>query len=46
LTRPEVTIDPAQLADLPRGSNVLWQVEVTLPDGERASSPTFVTRIE
>ena len=46
LTRPEVVIDPARLADVPRGSRVLWQVEVTLPDGERAVSPTFVTGVQ
>lgn len=46
LTRPEVAIDSARLADVPRGSRVLWQVQVTLPDGERAVSPTFVTRVQ
>lgn len=46
LTTPEVVIDSARLADVPRGSRVLWQVEITLPDGERAVSPTFVTRVQ
>ena len=46
LTSPEVVIDSARLADVPRGSRVLWQVAVTLPDGERVVSPTFVTRVQ
>jgi hypothetical protein len=46
LTRPEVVIDPARLADVPPGSRILWQVEVTLPSGERVSSPTFVARVQ
>jgi hypothetical protein len=46
LTRPELVIDAARLADLLPGSRVLWQVQVTLPDGERAVSPTFVTRVQ
>ena len=46
LTRPELVIDPAQLVDVPRGSRVLWHVEVTLPNGERIVSPTFATRVE
>jgi hypothetical protein len=46
LTEPEVTIDPAALAMLTPGSRVLWQVEVTLPTGERETSPTFAARVQ
>ena len=46
LTRPEVTVDAARLADVPQGSRLLWQVEVTLPNGERTRSSTFVTRVQ
>jgi hypothetical protein len=46
LTTVEVTIDAGQLAALPSGARVLWQVETTFPDGERTRSSTFVTRIE
>jgi hypothetical protein len=45
LTRPEVVIDAASLSDVPEGSRILWQVEVTLPSGERVVSPTFVVRV-
>jgi hypothetical protein len=46
LTRPELLIEAAQLAAVPEGSRVLWQVEVTQPNGERVLSPTFVTRVQ
>ncbi len=29
-----------------RGASVLWQVDVSLPNGERLASPTFITRVE
>jgi hypothetical protein len=46
LTEPAVTIDPATLAALKPGARVFWQVEATLPGGERATSQTFAARIK
>ena len=45
LTVPEIVVDPSALAALPAGAGVLWQVDVSLPTGERITSPTFVNRI-
>jgi hypothetical protein len=45
LSSPEYVVPPEALANVASGSRVLWQVDVTLPDGGRASSPTFVTRV-
>ena len=46
LTAPEFTVEPAVLARLPEGASVFWQVDVSLPNGERLTSPTFITRVE
>ena len=46
LMTPEFAVDPAVLADLPGGARVLWQVDASLPNGDRVTSPTFVTRVE
>jgi hypothetical protein len=46
LTEAAFAVDPAVLAGLPAGAAVLWQVEASLPGGERRTSPTFVTRVE
>jgi hypothetical protein len=46
LTTPVFTVEPALLSSLPGAANVLWQVEMSLPTGERLTSPTFVTRVE
>ena len=46
LTAPELVVEPAVLAGLPGGASVLWQVDVSLPAGQRITSPTFVTRVE
>jgi hypothetical protein len=45
LTVPELVVAPAALAALPAGAIVLWQIDVSLPSGERITSPTFVNRI-
>ena len=45
LTVPEIVVEPAALAALPAGAIVLWQLDVSLPTGERITSPTFVNRI-
>lgn len=45
LTEVAVTIDRTTLAALTAGSRVFWQVEVTLPTGERTTSPTFAARV-
>ena len=39
------TLAPAQLAPYATGAAILWQVEATLPDGDRVTSRTFVTRV-
>jgi hypothetical protein len=46
LTEPEFTVEPAVLSRLPGGVPVLWQVEVSLPNGERLTSSTFSTRVK
>ena len=45
LTTPEFRVDPAALADLPPGTTVLWQVEMSLPTGQAISSRTFDARV-
>ena len=45
LTSPEFTVEPAVLS-LPSGASVFWQVDVSLPNGERLTSPTFITRVK
>jgi hypothetical protein len=46
LTAPAFVVEPAAPAGLRAGANVLWQVDVSLPKGERVASPTFITRVE
>ena len=46
LAEPSFLGPESALAALPKDSRILWRVEVTLPDGERVASPTFVTRLE
>jgi hypothetical protein len=46
LNVPSFTLAPVQLAPYPAGAAILWQVEATLPDGERVTSRTFVTRVQ
>ena len=45
LAEPALLVPSAALSSLPPGSRLLWRVEVVGPDGERAASPTFVTRL-
>jgi hypothetical protein len=46
LTAAEFAVEPAVLAGLSGGASVLWQVDVSLPNGERLTSPTFISRVE
>jgi hypothetical protein len=46
LTVAEFVVQPAAFARLTSGSSVFWQVDVTLPTGERITSPTFVARVQ
>lgn len=46
LTTPELVVDPDRLSGVASGTRVLWQVDVTLPGGERVTSPTFTARVE
>jgi hypothetical protein len=41
LTAPELVVPADRLATLPLGSQVFWQVDVVLPEGNYRSSPTF-----
>jgi hypothetical protein len=45
LTAPEFTVGPDTLSALKAGERVLWQVELTRPDGVRISSRTFVQEV-
>jgi hypothetical protein len=46
LLAPEFLIEPAALSGLPGGASVFWQVDVSLPNGERRTSSTFITRVQ
>ena len=46
LAAPELVVEPASLSSLPSGASVLWQVDASLPNGERVTSSTFITRLE
>ena len=46
LTTPEFAVDPAVLAGLSSGARVFWQVDVSLANGERRTSSTFITRLK
>jgi hypothetical protein len=46
LTAPEFTVEPAVLSRLPGGVRLFWQVVVSLPDGQRLTSPTFIIRVK
>jgi hypothetical protein len=45
LTSAEFTVGPDALSTLRAGDRVLWQVEMTRPDGVRVSSRTFVQQV-
>ena len=46
LTVNELTLPAASLDGLLTGAQVLWRVEIVLPDGRRVTSPTFIHRLE
>lgn len=46
LMTPEFVVLPAHLSTLPNGATVFWQIDVSLPTGERITSPTFVVRVQ
>jgi hypothetical protein len=46
LTTPVFVVESDRLSNLPSGAGVLWQVEASLPTGERVTSPTFIARVE
>lgn len=46
LEEPRYRVPPEALADLPRGTDLLWRVEARLADGGTVASPTFTTPIE
>jgi hypothetical protein len=43
---PEYRVPADSLSNLPAGSRLFWQVVVSMPNGERISSPTFVVRVQ
>jgi hypothetical protein len=45
-TAAEYAVEPSVLSRLPDGATVLWQVDVSLPNGERLTSSTFITRVK
>jgi hypothetical protein len=46
LAEPAFVLERDTLAGVAPGARVLWQVDVTLPDGETVSSDTFVVRVQ
>lgn len=46
LEEPRFTIPAENLAAFPPGTELLWRVEAVTADGERITSPTFITPIE
>jgi hypothetical protein len=46
LTAAEYTVSEAALRTVPAGARVLWRIETVLPDGSRAGSATFRTRVQ
>ena len=46
LEQPSYRVDPDRLSDLPAGSQVVWQVWATLPDGRRIASASYANQIE
>ena len=39
-------VPPEKLVSVPAGAKLLWRVEAVTPDGARAGSATFVSRLE
>jgi hypothetical protein len=46
LAEPALELPPESLAALPAGTEVVWRVEATLPDGRRMASGAFLSRLE
>jgi hypothetical protein len=46
LTRAEFIVPSAALANVESGEQLLWQVEVQLPDGQRIASETYIVTLE
>jgi hypothetical protein len=46
LTVAELVVEPAAFASLPDGATVFWQVDVSLPTGERITSRTFAVHVQ
>ena len=46
LTTPEFVVTSDLLATVTPGSRVFWQVDVTLPEGNTVSSPTFAVKVQ
>ena len=46
LTSAAYQVPPQALGSLPSGAKLLWRVEAVAPDGARATSATFVSRVE
>ena len=45
LTGSQFIVPSTQLAAVPDGANVFWQVDASLPTGERITSTTFVVQV-
>jgi hypothetical protein len=43
---PELVLDAGALSAVAPGARVFWQVDATLPGGERVSSETFIVRVQ
>ena len=46
ITSVELAVPAAVLEKMPSGEQLLWQVEVRLPDGQRIASQTYVVTID
>jgi len=46
LTAAEYAVSEDALRTVPAGARVLWRIEMVLPDGGRAASPTFRTSVQ
>jgi len=46
ITNAEVGVPAAMLEKVPPGEQLLWQVEVRLPDGQRVASETYVVTLD
>ena len=46
LTTPEFVVSRDVLSTVTAGSQVFWQVDAVLPEGNTVSSPTFVVKVQ